>query len=673
MTKFYLSSLRRKKDYYVGPPTPKSSVCGAVDTKKRCRAVDTKRSSSYVDMKRSGYCTLACQNCRQNMSHCYNPQCVAADGYDRGILTVNRMLPGPSIQVCYGDKIVVDVKNEMPSQSTTIHWHGLFQRGTPFYDGVPMITQCPIVGGNTFRYQFYANQPGTFYWHSHDGIQKSDGLQGSLVVRRPRDHEPNGQLYDYDLPAHVIVISDWSHRPAIDHFPGLVNPVTATYETFFLINGRGRFTDPVEGTTTTPYSVFRVHPGKRYRFRVVGAICIHCPALLSIDGHNLTIIDTDGNSVKPVEVQALHLHSGERYDFILSATNEVKSYWIRVKGGSTCAKMESSHQKAVLQYQGAAETEPREPGIEDEDVSSFGLVEGKPRKKPQPGNLPRPGLEPGPPGFAARRSDRYSTGVDTKVFERKQQQQQQHIQTLVNLRHALHDKRCNINADDIKLHDIVRPHVATSVREKIKTFGWEVLQHPPYSPDLAPSDFHLFGPMKKFLTGHRFAIDAEVQSTVRRWIMNPQNATCGEGELGVCVSQLEAAEPIDEQILKPDPDVNSTIIINYLFPTVKELYQSNTFRRYDKFIPQDATVDKILYKEILGRLRNSLRRKRPELWHRKNWLLLHDNAPAHRSILVQEELARQQVAVLPHLPYSPDLVPCDFFSLSPHEINPTWT
>ncbi|KAJ4427945.1 hypothetical protein ANN_23957 [Periplaneta americana] len=80
-----------------------------------------------------------------------------------------------------------------------------------------------------------------------------------------------------------------------------------------------------------------------------------------------------------------------------------------------------------------------------------------------------------------------------------------------------------------------------------------------------------------------------------------------------------------------------------------------------KFIPQGATVDKILYKEILGCLSNSIRRKRPELWHRKNWLLLHDNAPAHRSILVQEELARQQVAVLPHPPYSPDLAPCDFF------------
>ncbi|KAJ4443207.1 hypothetical protein ANN_04874 [Periplaneta americana] len=54
--------------------------------------------------------------------------------------------------------------------------------------------------------------------------------------------------------------------------------------------------------------------------------------------------------------------------------------------------------------------------------------------------------------------------------------------------------------------------------QKINTFGWEVLQHLPYSPDLASSDFHLFGPMKKFLVGHRFATDAEVQSIVRRWL-----------------------------------------------------------------------------------------------------------------------------------------------------------
>ena len=84
-----------------------------------------------------------------------------------------------------------------------------------------------------------------------------------------------------------------------------------------------------------------------------------------------------------------------------------------------------------------------------------------------------------------------------------------------------------------------------------------------------------------------------------------------------------------------------------------------------EFTPEGATVYKIRYKEILGHLRDSIHNKHPELWRRKNWLLLHDNAPAHRSVFVQEELARQQVTILPHPPYLPDLPPCDF-SLFPH-------
>ena len=81
-----------------------------------------------------------------------------------------------------------------------------------------------------------------------------------------------------------------------------------------------------------------------------------------------------------------------------------------------------------------------------------------------------------------------------------------------------------------------------------------------------------------------------------------------------------------------------------------------------KFITEDATVNKICFKEILGYLHDSIRHKRPELWSTKNWLLLHNNTPAHLSVLVLEELARRQVTVLPHTPYSPDLTPCNFFS-----------
>lgn len=95
----------------------------------------------------------ACQVCTPNAtntvwSHC---QCVLADGVERGILTANRMIPGPSIQVCEGDKVVVDVENHMQGMEATLHWHGIWQKGSQHYDGVPYVTQCPIQEGNTFR------------------------------------------------------------------------------------------------------------------------------------------------------------------------------------------------------------------------------------------------------------------------------------------------------------------------------------------------------------------------------------------------------------------------------------------------------------------------------------------------------------------------------------------
>jgi hypothetical protein len=91
-----------------------------------------------------------------------------------------------------------------------------------------------------------------------------------------------------------------------------------------------------------------------------------------------------------------------------------------------------------------------------------------------------------------------------------------------------------------------------------------------------------------------------------------------------------------------------------------------------EFIPEGATVNEHCYKEILHCLHNSIQCKRPELWHGKNWLLLHDSTSPHRSVLVQEELAKQQVTVWPHPPYSPGLAPCDFFFFSPHERKAIW-
>jgi hypothetical protein len=91
-----------------------------------------------------------------------------------------------------------------------------------------------------------------------------------------------------------------------------------------------------------------------------------------------------------------------------------------------------------------------------------------------------------------------------------------------------------------------------------------------------------------------------------------------------------------------------------------ELFFDSTGIAHMEFIPEGVTVNKHRYKGILRCLCNPIRHKHPELWRRKNWLLLHDNVPAHRSVLVQVELAKQQVTVLTYPPHSPDLSPCDF-------------
>jgi hypothetical protein len=94
-----------------------------------------------------------------------------------------------------------------------------------------------------------------------------------------------------------------------------------------------------------------------------------------------------------------------------------------------------------------------------------------------------------------------------------------------------------------------------------------------------------------------------------------------------------------------------------------ELFFGSSGIVHMEFIPKGATLNKHHYMEILRCLRSSVRRKRPEFHRRKNWLLLHDDVPAHRSVLVQEKLAKQQVTVSPCPPHSPDLAPCDFFFL----------
>ncbi|UYV61965.1 hypothetical protein LAZ67_1007210 [Cordylochernes scorpioides] len=82
---------------------------------------------------------------------------------------------------------------------------------------------------------------------------------------------------------------------------------------------------------------------------------------------------------------------------------------------------------------------------------------------------------------------------------------------------------------------------------------------------------------------------------------------------------------------------------------------------HHEFLPQGRTVNKEYYLQVMRNLREAIRQKRPDLCKNKNWLLHHDNAPAHTSLLVRDLLAKNNTLMMPQPPYSPDLAPCDFF------------
>jgi hypothetical protein len=82
---------------------------------------------------------------------------------------------------------------------------------------------------------------------------------------------------------------------------------------------------------------------------------------------------------------------------------------------------------------------------------------------------------------------------------------------------------------------------------------------------------------------------------------------------------------------------------------------------HHEFVPHGETVNKEFYLKVMKRLMEAVRRKRPEAWTNKTWMLHHDNAPAHASLIIREFLAKQETIVVPQPPYSTDLAPADFF------------
>lgn len=214
----------------------------------------------------------------------------------------NGQVPGPRITLTEGDAVRFNVTNHLPFP-TTIHWHGLVVPNG--MDGPADITQAPIPVGGTFTYDFVVQQAGTFFYHSHDDVdrQQALGLYGALIVK-PRDPEQAIQA-DQEL---VVQLQEWNEREGYT-FPAM--PMEGVLPNFFTINGKS-----FPSTETVQLRV-----GQRLLVRFIGSqsAFIHP---MHIHGGPFTVVAVDGVTLRTsarYEKDTIDVGPGERYDVVWTA------------------------------------------------------------------------------------------------------------------------------------------------------------------------------------------------------------------------------------------------------------------------------------------------------------------------------------------------------------------
>jgi len=252
----------------------------------------------------------------------------------RRALAVNGGIPGPTLRFREGDTARITVHNRLDSEETSVHWHGLLVPNS--MDGVPYLTTPPIPPGGDHLFEFELRHPGTYWYHSHTGLQEQRGVYGSIVVE-PRGEDPVLSDRDY-----VVVLSDWTNENphevmrtlmrgsewyAIEkgNAQSLLGAWKAGALGDYLAREKGRM--PPMDISDVAYDAFLINgqtashlnaePGERIRLRVINAGASSYFYLHTADGP-LTIVSADGTDVRPVEVPRVLIGMAETYDILFT-------------------------------------------------------------------------------------------------------------------------------------------------------------------------------------------------------------------------------------------------------------------------------------------------------------------------------------------------------------------
>ncbi|PVH33919.1 hypothetical protein PAHAL_8G094400 [Panicum hallii] len=233
------------------------------------------------------------------------------------ITAVNGQLPGPTIRVHEGDIVVVHVINNSP-YNITVHWHGLFQRGTQWADGPEMVTQCPIRPGSRYTYRYNATgQEGTLWWHAHSSMLRAT-VYGAIVIK-PRSGD---QGYPFPKPKkeEIILLGEWWNQNVFDlDREAFLTGILVDRADAYTINGMPGDMHKCPGSNRKPRTFkLKVQSKSTYLLRIINA-AVNTPMFFKIAGHNFTVVGADASYTTPYETDVVVVAPGQTVDALMVA------------------------------------------------------------------------------------------------------------------------------------------------------------------------------------------------------------------------------------------------------------------------------------------------------------------------------------------------------------------
>jgi CopA family copper-resistance protein len=283
-------------------------------------------------------------------------------GRNRLATTVNGTLPGPILRFREGETVTLNVRNTL-AEPTSIHWHGLLLANG--MDGVPGLTFRGIMPGETFIYRFPIRQAGTYWYHSHSGMQEQTGLYGALILE-PRVREPYAYQREF-----VVMLTDWTDEDPMTVVSNLkqqgdyYNYSRRTLGTFLKDAKRDGLSATVDdrkmwgqmrmsptdnmdvsGATYTflmngqpPGANWTglFNPGEKVRLRFINGSSMSTFDV-RIPGLAMTVVQADGSDVEAIEVDEFRIGVAETYDVIVTPRQDAYTLFAQAQDRSGYAR-----------------------------------------------------------------------------------------------------------------------------------------------------------------------------------------------------------------------------------------------------------------------------------------------------------------------------------------------